>query len=421
MYNSHLTLEERRIILKGIENGSSKAAIASTIGKEKSTVGKEIKLHRTLTYKCSLPLECSNYKKCSYGRKCTKDCPDYIPFKCTRRDRSPGACNGCKEWRSCRFDKYKYIPESAQKEYEETRSDFRKGVNLTYSEAEKMASVIKPLLDKKQSPYTIIHNHPELGITERTLYSYIEDGVFHEVAGITAMDLRRQVSRKIPKDKKAQFKKRQNRKFLEGRTHRDFVDYTLQNPDVFVTMMDTVYNDGSNGPFLQTFKFCGPDIFFSIYHEEKTAQSMLNGIILLEDILGKDLFRKYCHVILTDRGSEFTAAEEMETDSDGTRRCRVFYCDPMRADQKASLENNHIVLRYFFPKESDMKALGLTGQNPLNLVLSHMNSMPVEKQNGKSPFEIAEFIYPDLFGKLIEYGLTPIEKDDVTLTSDILK
>jgi IS30 family transposase len=45
---SHLTLEERRIILTGITNGSTKTAIAQTIGKDKSTVGKEIKLHRAL-------------------------------------------------------------------------------------------------------------------------------------------------------------------------------------------------------------------------------------------------------------------------------------------------------------------------------------------------------------------------------------
>lgn len=41
--NLHLTAQERLIIEKGIENGSTKAAIALTIGKDKSTVGKEIK------------------------------------------------------------------------------------------------------------------------------------------------------------------------------------------------------------------------------------------------------------------------------------------------------------------------------------------------------------------------------------------
>lgn len=49
--NLHLTLEERHIILTGITNGSAKTAIAQTIGKDKSTVGKEIKLHRSLSHK----------------------------------------------------------------------------------------------------------------------------------------------------------------------------------------------------------------------------------------------------------------------------------------------------------------------------------------------------------------------------------
>ena len=70
---SHLTLEERRIILTGITNGSTKTAIAQTIGKEKSTIGKEIKKHRVLAYKCKMPLECNNYRKCTFGRQCTTD------------------------------------------------------------------------------------------------------------------------------------------------------------------------------------------------------------------------------------------------------------------------------------------------------------------------------------------------------------
>lgn len=43
--NKHLTLDERRIILKGIENESTKVAIASTLGKHESTIGKEIAMH----------------------------------------------------------------------------------------------------------------------------------------------------------------------------------------------------------------------------------------------------------------------------------------------------------------------------------------------------------------------------------------
>ena len=418
---SHLTLDERRIILTGIKNGSTKSAIARTIGKDKSTIGKEIKLHRTLTHKCKMPLECSNYRKCVFERSCTRDCPEYSPFRCSRRDRSPGACNGCSNWSHCRFNKYQYCPEDAQHDYKETLADSRSGVNLTVQEARAMADIIAPLLRQGQSPYQIISSHPELGISEKTLYNYIEGDVFHEIAGITVLDLRRQVSRKMTKKKAKDYKKRQDRQFLKGRTYRDYIEYVSEHPDVFITQMDTVYNDGTGGPFIQTFQFVGTGLLFAIYQQERTSQSMLQGVNRLETLLGKELFRKYVHVLLTDRGSEFSAAEAIETDSDGARRTRVFYCDPMQSGQKGSLENHHILLRYILPKETDLRALGLTDQSAWNLVLSHVNSFPVEKLGGKSPLELTEFMYHDLYERLIPFGIQKIEKDRVILKPYLLK
>lgn len=418
---SHLILEERRIILTGITNGSTKTANAQTIGKDKSTVGKEIKLHRSLTHKCKMPLECNHYRKCVFGRQCTTDCPEYDPFRCSRRDRSPGACNGCSNWSHCRFDKYQYCPEDAQKEYRTALIDSRQGVNLTVQEAKDMAAKISPLPKQGQSPYQIVTGHPELGISEKTLYNYIEGDVFHEVAGITVMDLRRQVSRKISKKKSRGYKKREDRKFLQGRTYKDYTQYIAENPDVFVTQMDTVYNDETNGPFIQTFQFVSAGVLFALYQETKTALSMKQGVDLLEQILGKEVFCKYVHVLLTDRGSEFTAADAMETDADGIRRTRVFYCDPMQFGQKGTLENKHIQLRYILPKGTDLRNLGLVDQNALNLAVSHVNSAPVEKLGGRSPLDVADFMYHDLYEKLTAFGLQNIEKDRVILKPYLLK
>ena len=369
-----MTLDERRIILAGITNGSTKAAIAQTIGKDKSTVGKEIKLHRSLTHKCKMPLECNHYRKCVYGRLCSPDCPEYSPFHCSRRDRSPGACNGCSNWSRCRFDKYQYCPEDAHMDYRTTLVDSREGVNLTVQEAKQMAAVIAPLLKQGHSPYQIVTNHPELAISEKTLYNYIENDVFHDIAGITVLDLRRQVTRKLPKKKAKTYKKRADRKYLEGRTYKDYKGY-----------------------------------------------SMKEGVDILESILGTEIFRKYVHVLLTDRGTEFSAAEAMETSSDGTRRTRVFYCDPMQSGQKGTLENKHIELRYILPKGTDLRGLGLTCQSDLNLVLSHVNSSPCEVLGNKSPMELAEFLYPDLYEKLLAFGIHPIEKDQVILKPYLLK
>ena len=392
--NSHLTLEDRKIIEQGITKGDTKASIAATLGKDKSTIGKEIKLHRVMTYKCHMPLECSNYRHCKHGRKCKTTCPDYSPFCCSRRDRSPGACNGCPNFTHCRFDKYKYFAPVAQAEYEGTLADSRQGVNMTEKEAKDMAAVIAPLIKKGQSPYTIITNHPELGICEKTLYNYIEGGLF-EFAGsnqIISLDLRRQTSRKISKKASVQYKKRVDRKFLKGREYTDYRAYIEENPNAHITQMDTVYNDITNGPFIQTFKFVKPGILFCIYHEEKTAKSMCAGIDLLE-----------------------------ETDKDGSKRTRVFYCDPMRAGQKGSLENKHVELRYILPKECDLRALGLTDQNALNLAISHVNSKAEESLEGRSALELTRFLYKDLFKRLKAFGIELIDKDEVTLKPYLLK
>ena len=418
---SHLTLEERRIILAGITNGSTKTAIAKTIGKDKSTVGKEIRLHRQLTHKSPLALECTNYRKCPFARQCTADCPEYEPFQCSRRDRSPGACNGCPNWTRCRFNKYQYNPEKAQEEYHDTLADSRRGVNLTVSEAKAIGNIVAPLLRQGQSPFQIVTSHPELGISEKTLYNYIKGDVLHEVSGIIPLDLRRQVSRQLPKSKTAKYKKREERKYLQGRTYSDYKEYLISHPVAHITQMDTVYNDEINGPFLQTFKFLPTGLIFALYQEHKTALAMKNGVDLLESVLGPELFRRHVHILLTDRGPEFSAADAMETSSDGLLRTRVFYCDPMQSGQKGSLENKHIELRYILPKETDLRALGLTDQSALNLVLSHINSVPCERLGNKSPLELTEFLYPDLYRKLLDFGIRKIPQDNIILKPYLLK
>ncbi len=78
-------------------------------------------------------------------------------------------------------------------------------------------------------------------------------------------------------------------------------------------------------------------------------------------------------------------------------------------------------MRYILPKETDLKQLGLVGQDALNTVLSHVNSIPIEKFGGKTPLDIAEFMYPDLYEKLISFGLCKIPADDLILKPSLLK
>ncbi len=75
----------------------------------------------------------------------------------------------------------------------------REGINMTYSELKALADVIVPLVKKGHSPYQIITSHPELNISEKTLYNYIESGVFRQF-GLLDIDLRVKTRRISKKD-----------------------------------------------------------------------------------------------------------------------------------------------------------------------------------------------------------------------------
>lgn len=417
--NLHLTVQERIIIEKGIENGSTKAAIALTISKDKSTVGKEIKKHRELVHKSSYKINCANMKNCSHNHVCV-NCADFKPFTCNRRDRSPGACSDCSKYTHCRYDKYRYKADFSHKKYREDLVDSRTGINMSYEECKAMADIIVPLIKAGHSPYHIVTNHPELNISEKTLYNYIENGIFREF-GLLDIDLRIKTKRKITKKASNKYKKREDKKYLNGRTYDDFINYTAENKNLSVVEMDTVYNNGSTGPFMQTFKFLDYSFMFIVYQEEKTAKSMVEGVDLLEKILGKDLFSEEVAIIKTDRGSEFCDAEGFEKEENESRRTRIFYCDPMASGQKGSLENNHKEIRYICPKENDLKDLGLNSQEKANLIVSHINSQSKEHLKGKSPLEVMEFMNPALYQKFKDFGIERINKDNIVLKPYLLK
>ena len=421
---AHLTIAHRQIIETGINTGSTKNSRADTIGKDKSTVGKEIRLHRQLKCKCTYTIDCALFQKCKNRNTfhCSTECESYEQFTCKRRDRSPGACNGCERYRSCHYDKYIYSADIAEHEYKDQLVNSRIGINATVNEIKELGLMIKPLLEQGQSPYVILQNHPEIDLCEKTIYNYIEDNVFHDAGvPINCLDLKMQVRRKITRKKSTEYSPRKDKSYLKGRTRDEFEAFMEQNPNASIVEMDTVYNDVSNGPFIQTFKFMKYDLLICVFHLVKDTGHMRLGILLLESILGEEIFNREVMVIKTDRGSEFTLGDEIELRENGSRRTRIFYCDPMASYQKGSIENIHEMLRQICPKNCDLYALGLTSQVKADRISSHINSYPKEKLNGKTSFQLLEFFSPDLAQKLYDYGLHAIDPDHVTLKPFILK
>jgi IS30 family transposase len=407
---SHLTLDERKIIQKGIESRSNKISIAKTIGKDATTVAKEIRKHRELRVRDSFkyPIICLHRKECG---TCFKQCDRYEEIKCKKRDRSPGACNKCTKTSSCHLDKYFYNAESAHKQYLYDLKDSREGFNLTTNERDELAKILKPLLDQKQSIYQILTNHKEIKQSEKTIYTYIESDVF-KPNGIDLFSLKEKLQRKIPKNK---YKKRKEPVNYDGRRYEDYLKYIAENPDCNVIQMDTVYNNPS-GPYIQTLKFKKEIIQIGFIHKNKTSECMASSFDYLEELFGYEWFCKNIPVILTDRGVEFEKCLLFELNKNGEPRCKIFYCDPMQSSQKAECECNHNYVRDILPNEMDLS--NITNEI-LHTVFSHINCTPRESLNGKTPFEMAEFIQGLNF--LDKLNITKIDKDKVTLSPCLIK
>jgi len=407
---THLTLDERKIIQTGIENNSTKADIARTIGKDATTVAKEIRKHRKLKPRNTFnrPILCSKMKNCP-TKPCIRKCEFYEEPKCSRRDRTPGACNKCAKMSKCHFDKYFYNAINAHEEYRRDLVDFREGVDLTTKERDNIAAIIAPLLKQGQSVYQILSSHPEIKKCEKTIYTYIETGVFKDF-GVDNFSLKEQVNRKLPK----KLKKRKEPINFEGRKYKDFLAFRSANPDIPIVQMDTLYNNPS-GPYLQTFLFEKTAFMIGFLHQERTNVAMSGSITLLQEWLGSVMFSRICSVLLTDRGSEFEMWKMFELDSQGDSRLNIFYCDPMQSSQKPNVENNHNYVRDVIPNSYTLDSLT---QNDIDLMFSHINSTPRRSLGDKSPYEMFSFMYGENTASAL--NVTMILRDDVVLKPNLI-
>ena len=408
--STHLTLNQRKIIQVGIENNSTKAAIARNIGKDATTIAKEIRNHRQFKPRNTFnrPVLCSKLSVCS-TKPCLRKCERFEDPKCTRRDKSPGACNQCERLSKCIFDKYFYSAVKADDKYHQTLVDCREGYNLSKSERDAIAKIIAPLLKQGQSVHQILSSHLEISQCEKTIYTYIENGLFKEF-GVDNFSLKEQVNRKLQK----KYKKRREPINFEGRKYSDFLEFRALNPETPVVQMDTVYNSPL-GPYLQTFLFEKTAFMIGFIHNAKTNDCMSSSIDNLQKRLDSDLFAKLFPVLLTDRGSEFEKYQLFEMDKDGNSRLSIFYCDPMQSSQKPHIENNHNYVRDIIPNSYPLASLT---QKEVDLMFSHINSTPRRSLGEKSPLEVFNFLYGETSAGLL--NINKIDRDDVVLKPSLI-
>ena len=424
----HLTLEDRIYIENELNKGSSFKDIAKFLCKDPTTISKEVKAHRLSDwyhkgtfynaknfcihrYHCKKTNACGKIVlcgvKCASCPTCNQTCKDFEKQRCSRLDKAPYVCNGCpKKINHCTIaHKYTYNARFSERKYREKLSDSRAGINLTKHELCKKDRIISPLIEQGQSPYQIVTNHPELELSVRTVYSYLDQGLF------TArnVDLQRKVKFKPRKCHKTQIT---NRTVFINRTYQDF--QALKLP--FFAEMDTVHSSRDSKKTLLTFFFTKEKLFLAFLMNRCTEGAVRLVFDRLEKRLGTYAFISVFDYLLTDRGSEFGDPDALETGIDGMQRTSIYYCDPMRSGQKGGLEQAHTMLRMVLPKGTSFEFLT---QWDVNLITSHINSTPRESLGGRTPYSVAlETMGEDV---LNAFQLRPIAPDEVNLTPKLIR
>ena len=424
----HLTIEDRIYIQNELDKGTSFKDIARFLCKDPTTISKEVKARRasdwfhkgtflnaknfcTKRFRCKKTNACNKILlcgvKCASCPTCNQTCPDFQKERCSKLDRAPYVCNGCsKKINHCTIaHKYTYNARFADRKYRECLKDSRSGIAMTRQELHKKDKIITPLIAQGQSPYQIVANHPELNLSVRSVYNYLDMGL------LTArnVDLKRKVKFKPRKVHKSQIS---DRRVFNGRTYADFQQLHLES---FVEM-DTVHSAVGSSKTLLTFFFTREKLFLAFLMNRNTEESVRLVLDRLEKRFGTFDFLTLFEYILTDRGAEFGDPDSLETGVTGIQRTNIYYCDPMRSGQKGGIEQAHTMLRMILPKRTTFEFLT---QWDVNLITSHINSTPRESLNGRTPYDVAL----EAFGTdaLKAFQLRRIDPDKVVLTPKLIR
>jgi IS30 family transposase len=435
----HLTTSQRIHIEKGLNDDLPFAAIARKLDKHPTTIAKEVKKYRTFQpheADPKNPLRCALFKECTMRflcenkgcvkmcktcydtkllvSKCSYLCPEYNEPQCPFIQKAPYVCNSCPKIKRCNKQKAFYIAQNADQDAQKLLVACRAGINQDAADIAILDDLISPLLKQGQSLAHIyaFHGH-EIPCSRRTLYNYIDQGVF------TArnMDLRRKVRYKCKPRKAGTRVSLAAKEFRIGRTYEDFLKYTRENPMIPVVEMDTVEGgrENSTQAFLTLFfRNCSLMLIFVL--REKTQECVIEVFDYLTEKLGMDTFQELFQVILTDNGTEFQFPARLECDKNGEIRTKVFYCNPNSSWQKGMIEKNHEYIRYVIPKGASLDPYT---QSDARKLMNHINSEARDGLNSCTPFRLSQLFLNNRLH--IVLGLLEIPADEVTLKPYLLK
>ncbi len=233
-----------------------------------------------------------------------------------------------------------------------------KGIGLKIENDHKTAGYIeKMVLEHRYSPYALsvaLRGSDEfMTLSFKTIYNYIHSDVFLNVSD---ENLTYKVSRKTGREKT----KRPSRNKLGARTIDERPDEIKDRARFGDWEMDTVYSGKGTTKeclLVLTERMTRLEIIRKI--ADRTAQSVLDEINSLENILGYEKFRNAFRTITCDNGAEFSKFKEIELSCQNIgKRTSLYFCHPFCSCERGSNENANKLIRKYIPKGADISQYG---------------------------------------------------------------
>jgi IS30 family transposase len=411
----------------GLAAQESARSIAKEIGVSLSTVTREIRKHTYASFKgcygrtnqcvhrqdCRITGVCADCPAkgvrcaiCSY-RNCNRSCDKVVYIDCPQRLLRTGkVCNGCPDERRCHRRKLFYVASRAQDDYRRTLSESRQGAALEPWERDYIDALVSPKIKAAQSVHHIcVTNAAKLTRHERTIQRYVNYGVLSAKRG----DLKRACMVRPRKSLAREYQHKVETGCYVGRAYVDYGKFLSEHPGVGPVYMDLLIGR-IGGVCILTLHWPRAGFMIGILIPNKCAESVVAVFDRLYAELGPELFAKLFPVILTDRGTEFSYPSRIEECEDGTKRTRVFFCDPMNSNQKSQLERNHEIVREILPKGVSFDSLT---QEQADLAFSHVNAYVRGTLDDKTPYEVFAFLYGE--GTAAKLHIAKIDQKEVVL------
>lgn len=386
--NKHMTLDDRIEIQECLSKGMTFKAIGKRIGKNQTTISREVKIHM------------EPYTN-SFVR--TKEvCPKLL--------KAPFVCNGCekKSRSNCPYKRQIYSAKKAQAEYDTVLVESRTGIPLNKESFYETERIISEAVQKGQHIYHIIQSN-NLPVSTATVYRHIQKRYY----SITPLDLPRAVKFKPRNSKTSDYVPKWAR---EGRTFNDFLAFVEDNSDLPLVQLDTVIGR-IGGKVIMTIHFVNSDFMIGLLLENKTAAEAANKIQSLKAELKTSGFNfgDIAPLLLTDNGGEFSVVSAFENDADGNTESHMFFCEPCAPHEKAEIEKNHTLFRDIVKAGTSFDDFT---QETINLIFSHVNAVKRKQFNGKSAYDMFSFYYSERLASAL--GISFIPANDVIQSPRLL-